>query len=80
MKYTDAQDKILNDEIKIENTNLYKILYELKNEEIILWYSCEYIDDLSKIKIFDELIEEIKESLQSGFGEIYVHYKNNGIN
>jgi hypothetical protein len=71
---SDAQYGILYGNETFENTNLYKILYAIKNEEIFLWYGSE-IDDLDEVKTFNELIENIKESLQPGPGEIYIHYK-----
>jgi hypothetical protein len=69
----DAQRKLIKNEI-FQNTNLYKILQKIKNEEIYLWYSDE-INDLNETKTFDELIKNIEKSLQEGAGEVYIHYK-----
>jgi hypothetical protein len=57
-----------------ENIELFKILKSLENEEIYLWYGNE-INDLDEETTFDDLLNNVKESLRVSSGEIYIHYK-----
>ncbi|MDR3339557.1 MAG: hypothetical protein LBT25_05595 [Candidatus Symbiothrix sp.] len=60
--------------IDIKKTQLWGILYELREAEFFCWYGNE-LDSLDEFKNFDDLISNIKESLSNFSGEIYIHYK-----
>ena len=70
---TSAQEDI-NNGINIYNTELFKVLDKIKEEEIYFWYGSEY-NDLEEINDFNELISNIKDALIESSGEIYIHYK-----
>jgi|GEM_PF-1343557 len=57
----------------IEKTELYSLLFILRNEEVFLWYGNES-NNLDDVFTFDELISCTKKSLLEYSGEIYVHY------
>lgn len=55
-------------------TQLFRYMECLKEEEIFFWYGSE-CDNLDKIHHFDALISQIQQSLLEASGEIYLHYK-----
>jgi hypothetical protein len=69
--YMDTKEQ-LKDEIKFENTELYKILNELKNEVIYIWHGSEFAL-LEKIESFEGLINNIHRKIMYNT-EIYIEY------
>ena len=70
-----AQEALSNN-VELKHTQLWNILNELKKEEIYFWYGNE-LEDLDKINNFNDLVAEIKNSLNDFSGEFYIHYKPN---
>lgn len=73
-----AQESIGNG-ISICQTELFKILQQIQNEEIYMWYGAEY-DDLDSIESFETLIIAMSKGLSISSGELFLHYKKNNKN
>lgn len=63
----------------INQTELFKVLQWIQNEEIYMWYGAE-CDDLDCIENFETLINTISNGLLTSSGELYIHYKKSNKN
>jgi hypothetical protein len=68
----DTREQLKNN-IKFENTELYKILNELKNEVIYIRYGSEF-NFLLKVGSFEGLLDSIHRKLMDVNVEIYIGY------
>ena len=59
--------------MEFENTELYKILTELKNEVIYIWYGDEF-NFLLQADSFEGLLNSIHGKIMDVNGEIYISY------
>ena len=66
--------KSIGNGISINQTELFKVLQWIQNEEIYMWYGAE-CDDLDCIENFETLINAISNGLLTSSGELYIHYK-----
>lgn len=60
--------------ISITQTDLFKVLQWIQDEEIYMWYGAE-CDDLDSIENFETLVNAISNGLLTSSGELYIHYK-----
>ncbi|MDO5525049.1 MAG: hypothetical protein Q4F85_03065 [Prevotella sp.] len=60
--------------ISITQTDLFKVLQWIQDEEIYMWYGTE-CDDLDSIENFETLVNAISNGLLTSSGELYIHYK-----
>jgi len=65
--------KQLKNNIKFEDTELNKILTELKNEVIYIWHGSEF-SFLIDVGSFEGLLNSIREKIMDENGEIYIGY------
>jgi hypothetical protein len=68
----DTREQLKNN-IKFEDTELYKILTLLKNEVIYIWHGSEF-NFLLQADSFEELLNSIHGKLMDENGEIYIGY------
>ena len=71
--------KSIGNGISINQTELFKILQCIQNEEMYMWYGAE-CDDLDCIENFETLINAISNGLLTSSGELYLHYKKSNKN
>ena len=69
-----SAQKSIGNGISINQTELFKVLQWIQNEEIYMWYGAE-CDDLDCIENFETLINAISNGLLTSSGELYIHYK-----
>lgn len=66
--------KSIGNGISITQTDLFKVLQWIQDEEIYMWYGPE-CDDLDSIENFETLVYAISNGLLTSSGELYIHYK-----
>ena len=73
-----AQESIGNG-IAFCQTELFRMLQRIQDEEVYIWYGAEY-DDLDSIESFETLIIAMSKGLSISSGELFLHYKKNNKN